>query len=98
MAELLDPQSTSPSLGLHYADKKRGWWGTLEWQKIILAFVIVFFGIISAFGAAYLGISYVVPAAALAVGIPLLVYSCIELHVGVCFLFVISFFILGVMR
>jgi hypothetical protein len=79
-------------------EKKKGKFADLPWLEIFLTSLIVFFGIISALGTSAQGVKYIYFALAFGIGIPLVIFSCTHLHIGVYLVFVMSFFILGIMR
>src|SRR4051812_1768832 len=96
MRTFLEQNSHSPSVGLAL-ERRKSWFSDLK-EKLIVPFFIAIFGVISVLGASFLGVTYMAPVFVLAFGVPLLIFSCINLHVGVYMLFIVSYFLLGIMR
>lgn len=80
--------------------KKRGVLD-LVWEykeQIVTTSLIIFFGAFSALGIYEFGMVYGILAVLIGIGLPLLIYACFELHVGVNITLIASFFILGILR
>ncbi len=88
----------STAFNLTSFEKKKGRFAGISVSQVVTTFLIILFGVLSVLGSSLVGFKYIYQVFALSIGIPLLVYACSNLHVGVYIVFVFSFFILGIMR
>lgn len=77
--------------------KKKGNATFLSDASFIPLFIILS-GILSVLGTSFFGVSYLFQAFLIGIGVPLLIYSCANLHWGVYTVMFVSYFILGIMR